>query len=230
MNPLKNFKFAICNLQFAIAAALLSLLALCALAVEKPLTTSRDYLIQNTQETVGLTIQKPNPCNSNFVEFYSGSNLKFVVDTNGQVAVAYGGTGTNTAAGARYTLGVSAQSGGAYSNITVVGASIKTVTNSDFTASLPVWADADKILVTKTIANAKLALGIQTGTCITGAGGKITNTFSTAFSSAPNVTISQTGLGTYSPTNAVMFVTTTNFAVNTSDANVTNQWIAIGAP
>src|SRR5688500_17942696 len=74
----------------------------------EPFNPARDYKIQNTDDTVGFTIQKSGSVTSNAVEIFSGSKLKFAIPASGHLAIAYGGTGTNSAAGARSALGVQA--------------------------------------------------------------------------------------------------------------------------
>lgn len=101
-----------------------------------------------------------------------------------------------------------------------------TINSAALTASLPVFSDSSKNLSSKTIANTLLALGIQKGTVSMAALDQQTNTFSTAFSSAPVIVF--TG-----PTNALphlVTVSATGFTVGTDGTNHTIQWIAIGAP
>lgn len=70
---------------------------------------------------------------------------------------------------------------------------------------------------------------ILSGTCVSTTDGTVTNTFSTAFSSAPKVILSQIG-NTVTGTNTITSVTTTGFIVNNKVATCTNNWIAIGVP
>lgn len=70
---------------------------------------------------------------------------------------------------------------------------------------------------------------IQAGTCVTASDGKVTNTFATAFTAAPNVVTVQVG-DTINATNRVTSITTTNFVLDVQKTTVTNRWIAIGAP
>jgi hypothetical protein len=70
---------------------------------------------------------------------------------------------------------------------------------------------------------------ITSGTCVTSTDGTVTNTFATAFSSAPKVFLSQVGT-LVTGTNILTSVTASNFVVNTKSATTTNNWIAIGTP
>lgn len=79
-----------------------------------------------------------------------------------------------------------------------------------------------------TAANAKTALGIQAGTATTAADGTVTNTFSTAFASAPVVVISP--FNNTTATNSVVSVSTTAFVANLGTAAAVLHWIAVGAP
>ncbi len=103
-----------------------------------------------------------------------------------------------------------------------------TINSAALTASLPVFTDSSKNLSSKTIANTLLALGIQSGSVTSSADNTVTNTFSTAFSSAPKVTT--TPFNSTTATNTVTSVTTSNFVVNVGKASVVVHWFAIGAP
>lgn len=138
--------------------------------------------------------------------------------------IIYGGTEGATAAAARSALGLVASTNGVMSGMSLVGST----TNLGLTASLPVFTDANKVLASKTIANTKLALGIQSGSVTTSADGTVTNTFGTAFSTAPVVLLCQTGDGT-TITNTVT-VTTTNFTYSAGAPSIVAKWLAIGAP
>jgi hypothetical protein len=69
---------------------------------------------------------------------------------------------------------------------------------------------------------------ILSGTVVSTADGTVTNTFTSAFSTAPNVISTQVGINT-TITNTIV-ITTTNFVLTVNKATVTNRWIAIGAP
>jgi hypothetical protein len=101
-------------------------------------------------------------------------------------------------------------------------------TVSNLTASLPVFSDASKVLVSKSVADTLTALGVASGTGITVANGTVTNAFGFTFSSVPVVISTQIGEDT-TLTN-VISVTTSNFVLRTSKATQTNKWIAVGAP
>ena len=77
-------------------------------------------------------------------------------------------------------------------------------------------------------AAAKIALGIQSGTNILAADHTVTNTFSTAFSAAPHVTV--TGWTQGPATNVfILSVSKTNF-IAAGTATDPIHWIAVGAP
>jgi len=88
--------------------------------------------------------------------------------------------------------------------------------------------DANSKLVLKTVAQAKVLLGIQSGTCTVAADGTVTNTFATAYSTAPNVVVTPLATANYG-TNYLVSVSTTNFIYH-GTATVVNHWIAVGAP
>lgn len=119
-------------------------------------------------------------------------------------------------------------------NVVVAG-----VTNTDHAVSSPVWTDANGKSVTKTVANAKLALGIQAGTTTldaTGLSGLFTNTvtFPTAFSSPPVVVVQYNIAANYAAdhmTNCFATnVTATTFWIGGGVASAPISWIAVGAP
>ena len=112
-------------------------------------------------------------------------------------------------------------------DFTAINAS--SITNSGLTASLPVFTDANKALLSKSVANTKLALGIQAGTATTAADGAKTNTFPTAFGSAPYVTVSTVGAAAETLHLVITNVTATTFTT-LGDAAGVYHWIAVGAP
>ncbi len=192
---------------------------------------NNDLKLNSTSNTVGLTIQKAGNVHSNFLECYIGSTLVYSIPTNGlptnntvtlPLSVANGGSGgaTNTGTGALVS------SNSPTINTPIV---LGLLTNSSLSASLPVFTDANKALVSKTVANTLLALGIQKGFGVSTSDGTVTNTFGQAFSSAPIVTTTQnaTSGGT---TNWIVSVTASNFIWKCGATGVTNYYIAIGAP
>lgn len=68
---------------------------------------------------------------------------------------------------------------------------------------------------------------IQTGRGKTATDGTVTNTFTTAFSVLPVVTVTQEGAVT-TVSNIIVSCTTTQFIYNAGGPNVTNSYIAIG--
>jgi hypothetical protein len=78
------------------------------------------------------------------------------------------------------------------------------------------------------VSAAKTALGIQSGSITNSADGTVTNTFTTAFSSAPIVVAAQTGLNT--TTTNVLTVTASNFVYQSGAPSKVINWIAVGAP
>jgi len=78
------------------------------------------------------------------------------------------------------------------------------------------------------VSAAKTALGIQSGSITNADDGTVTNTFSTAFSSAPIVVASQRGLNT--TTTNVLTVTSSNFIFQSGAPGKIINWIAVGAP
>lgn len=80
-----------------------------------------------------------------------------------------------------------------------------------------------------TATNARANLGIQTGGGTTTADGTVTNTFPTAFSTAPTVVVTQTG-STLTETNAVVSVTPSNFVYRAAANSITHRYIAVGTP
>lgn len=148
--------------------------------------------------------------NITYLQTFNGKNLH-INNIGNNVVVHGGGTGT------------------------LIAGDDLTVTNqlrlNAVTASLPLWTDASKDVITQSIAASKTALGIQAGTAVTTADNTVTNTFATAFSVAPVVVTTPTGAaGTTCLTNAVISVSTTGFVYNCGVPSVTIQWVAIGAP
>lgn len=82
--------------------------------------------------------------------------------------------------------------------------------------------------VAATPAAIKTNLGIQSGSVTTSANGTVTNTFGTAFASAPVVVISQTGSAC--TTTNILTVTATGFVYNAGAPSIVVKWIAVGAP
>ena len=122
---------------------------------------------------------------------------------------------------------------GAGTGTVIVGDDL-TVTNQlrldAVTASLPLWVNATKDVITQSVAASKTALGIQAGSGTTSGDGTVTNTFATAFSSAPKVVAQHTGAPLNLGTNAVTSVTATTFVLDLGSSGVTFDYIAIGAP
>ena len=135
-------------------------------------------------------------------------------------------TVTNAATvGSLVSLGVSRLDGA----VTVDSLSVtNNLTLANTTASLPLFTDANKVAVTKTIANALIALGIDRGTATIAADGTVTNTFNITFSVAP-VVVSTISAGA-GLTNRVSAITETNCVFTTGTETGTVQWIAVGAP
>jgi hypothetical protein len=105
------------------------------------------------------------------------------------------------------------------------------IIDQSLTASLPMFTDATKRHVSKTVANTLLALGIQSGTGTTADDGTVTNTFGTAFSGGtPKVIVQVTGGATTVLTNAISAVGTTTFILNLGSNGKTFDYIAIGTP
>ncbi len=190
---------------------------------------NNDLKLNSTSNTVALTIQKAANCHSNFLECYIGSTLVYSIPTNGlptnntvtlPLSVANGGSGgaTNTGTGALVS------SNSPTINTPIV---LGLLTNSSLSASLPVFTDANKALVSKTIANTQLALGIQRGSNYISNDFSVTNTFTQAYSAVPVV------VACGSTTNSfvgVTSITTSNFIVLANKTNQTFFWTAIGAP
>lgn len=175
-------------------------------------------------DTYGYVLLRARVYNANSVALtnvYATAGTKRNIDTTVPLPVALGGTASSTAADARTALGVPAATSGTLTTPTLAG----NVTASGLTASLPIFTDGSKVLVSKSIANTKLALGIQAGTGTTAAGGTATVTFPTAFASAPVVICKGAG-----PTNSVSSVTSTGFAIDTKEGTAAFSWIAVGAP
>lgn len=214
---------------------------------------SQDLLVTNANNTVGLTVNKSSTSVSKLLSLSHAGTAKFSVETNGAVTsasltattvpyadaskVLVSSAVTPTELG--YLSGVTSavqtqfaaklpQTNGSAVTLSVTGLTVNQLTNSGLTASLPVFSDANKMLVTKSIANSLLALGIQSGSVTSSADGTFTNTFSTAFSAAPKVIM--TPVNSTTPTNTVVSASTTTFIGNVSDASVVVNWIAIGTP
>lgn len=137
------------------------------------------------------------------------ADLSTVASAGGVVAISKGGTGATNAAGARAALGF-----GEY------------LTN---TASGLRTAISIGEYHTNTADNLKKAIGIQAGSAVTADDGTVTNTFSTAFSTAPKVVLTPFN-STTALTNTVVSVTTSNFVANLGANAVTLHWVAVGAP
>lgn len=104
------------------------------------------------------------------------------------------------------------------------------ITVTGLTASLPLFTGASSELTTKSIVDARRALGIDSGSGTTEADGTYTNTFNITYSAAPTVFVQVTGGLTAVLTNAVSDVTETNFVINLGASSATYDWQAIGAP
>jgi hypothetical protein len=79
-----------------------------------------------------------------------------------------------------------------------------------------------------TPAAAKLAFGIQSGTNIISSDSRVTNTFATAFATAPFVVMNRFTAGGVT-NNTLVSVSTTNF-IAWGQTNSPFHWIAVGAP
>lgn len=132
---------------------------------------------------------------------------------------------SKSAADTLAALGTGVSTNGNMSGMTLHGST----TNSALTASLPVFTDANKVLASVSIANTLLALGIQSGSATSAADGAVTNTFTTAFASAPVVVLTPTGETAPTLQYVVTNVSATAF-ITVGDAAGTYSWIAIGAP
>lgn len=214
---------------------------------------SQDLLVTNANNTVGLTVQKSTASVLPLGKFVHGGTTMFSIETNGAPTIAALTASTVPYANASkvltssavtptelgYVSGVTsalqtqvdaklATTNGAAVILSVTGLTVNQLTNSGLTASLPVFSDANKMLVTKSIANSLLALGIQSGSVTSSADGTFTNTFSTAFGAAPKVIM--TPVNSVTATNTVVSSSTTTFIGNVSDASIVVNWIAIGTP
>ncbi|KAF0176443.1 MAG: Uncharacterized protein FD161_2982 [Limisphaerales bacterium] len=214
---------------------------------------SQDLLVTNANNTVGVTVNKSSASVSKLLSLSHAGTAKFTVETNGAVTsasltattvpyadaskVLVSSAVTPTELG--YLSGVTSalqtqlaaklpQTNGSAVTLSVTGLTVNQLTNNGLTASLPVFSDANKMLVTKSVANTLLALGIQSGSVTSSADGTFTNTFSTAFSAAPKVII--TPVNSVTATQTVVSASTTAFIGNVSDASVVVNWIAIGTP
>lgn len=76
------------------------------------------------------------------------------------------------------------------------------------------------------------ALQIMTGTSVSATDGTGTNTFAVAFSTVPNVVLTQHALtqAVAGQTNTINTITVSGFTYTIGKAAITNQWIAVGAP
>lgn len=197
--------------RFLIISAALATVALIGIAATLPATRpARDWFVNNTTDTVAMSIQKAGDVSANYLEAYAGSTLKFAIPADGLLDVIYGGTGAATAAGARAALGLSETS----TNTTAAG-----------------WRTAAGVgeWTTNTASNVKAAIGIQAGSVTTATDGTVTNTFATAFGSAPVVVISPVGEAV-SATNNLVSVTESNFVYNAGQDAQVAKWIAVGTP
>lgn len=105
------------------------------------------------------------------------------------------------------------------------------ITNYALSPSLPVFTGAGTNLVSQTAAASKTLLGIQFGTSTTAADGTGTNTFGTAFASAPIVVTTPTGAAAVVVgTNKVISTSATAFIYVTGAPGTVINWIANGAP
>lgn len=187
-----------------------------------PITQQRDFKISNTSNTVPLTIQKPGTQTNDLVQAYEGSNLKFSLPASGMVPVAYGGTGTNTAAGARANLGIPETSTNSVLPVAAGGTGTNTADGVRGVLGLLSWT-------TNTPTGARTALGIQAGVCTTSADGGVTNTFSPVFTGVPFVTTAVSNV--FTNFHLALFTVTSNSVVFTSSvAGVKFNWIAVGSP
>ncbi len=200
----------------ALSCVVVALLALVAIAASVGTgnlwTSQRDINIQNQTNSVGLTITKGGNMTNNFIECYTGSVLSFYVNASGALSSL-----------AAVTTNIFITDNGYASNFTVTNG----VTNLALTASLPVFTDANKKLISKTIANTKLAMGIQSGSNVVANDFSVTNTFAQAYSGTPVVTVSSS---TTNGLPAVVEVTTTYVILRANRTNQTFYWHAIGAP
>ncbi len=199
-----------------ISCVVVALLALVAIAASvnngNTWTSARDINIQNQTNSVGLTVTKGGNMTNNFIECYTGSALTFWISSSGALSSL-----------AAVTTNIFISDNAYTSNLTVTNG----LTNSALTASLPVFTDANKKLISKTIANTKLAMGIQSGSNVVANDFSVTNTFAQAYSATPVVTVSS------SSTNgmpSVSSVTTTFVVLLSNRTNQTFFWQAIGAP
>lgn len=219
-----------------------ALILLCLAAT--PITQTKDLKINNATDSVALTLQK-GTLTANLVEAYEGSALKFAVPATGILGTAYGGTGSATTNGSFDALSPLTTRGDLLTrNATVntrlgVG-SAGQVLKSDGTDWLKGLADLTTNVVGvlplanggtagATAAAAKTALGIQFGSNTTAADGTVTNTFGTAFSSAPYVVTTPINKS-IAITNTVISVSSTAFIYNMGADGVVFHFIAIGAP
>jgi hypothetical protein len=130
--------------------------------------------------------------------------------------------------GLQAQINAKASGTGGITNGLFKGGSFSSQTNTDLIASGFVAADANQMLAGKTSPQAKLMLGIDSGTATASADGTKTQTFALTYSSAPIVITTPVNSGT--PTNTVVSCATTGFVFKTGSAGVVVNWIAIGAP
>ena len=79
-----------------------------------------------------------------------------------------------------------------------------------------------------TAAAARTALGIQSGTNIFSSDSRVTNTFATAFTVEPFVTLTRFVIGTV--TNGVLVSVSTTNLIEWGQTNALLHWIAVGTP
>ena len=98
--------------------------------------------------------------------------------------------------------------------------------------AIEIWRGGKRELAipgTNSVAGLKQNLGLTTGRGVSTADGKVTNSFSITYSSAPKVFLQPYGT-TYSGTNVVISITESNFVADSRVTGVTNDWYAIGPP
>jgi len=101
-----------------------------------------------------------------------------------------------------------------------------TINSASLTASLPVFSDASKNITTKTVSDAKIALGIVVTNVAMGASFTKSNSWNGSFSSTPFVALG-------GPSNQLAHVVgknSTGIIVGVFTTNTTVDIIAIGAP
>ena len=200
------------------------LLGLIALIGVAAVSVSTDNLyIQNSEvDQVKIRVRTADTQTAPWIEFNNDGTLAFSLPATGIIPTTYGGTGGATPAAARASLGVVEGA----TNTTALGWRTY-IGVSEFTTNtlVPIASGGT---ASATAAAAKLAFGIQSGTNILAADHTVTNTFGTAFSAAPIVTV--TGWTQGPDTNAfILSVSTTNVIV-AGTATDPIHWIAVGAP